>query len=126
MKATLDFETQLHSIPLRNKKVRVFPSDDNPEILIAEVNLRYMGPLKMARMLLKLRDTRRFKIEGLTRELYERLDGKCTVEELVNEIAASEQLTFFEARAFIVQYLKGLMERGLIVIVSDDEEHDEA
>ena len=116
---TLNFEEQLSSIPVRNEKVTIVPSDRHPDTLIAEVTLRYEGWLRAAKKLLNPRPVRRLELAGLTRELYEKLDGARTVENLIDELAESEKLTFFEARAFVVQYLKGLMERGLIVVVAD-------
>ena len=118
---TLDFEGQLHTVPVRNEHVRIMRSEEKPDVIVAEIKLRYYGLLKILKQLTNARPYRRFELAGLTRELYEKLDGTRTVEDLVDDLAASEKLTFFESRAFVVQYLKNLMERGLIVIVPEDE-----
>lgn len=117
-KPVLDFETQLKSVPVRNENVRLSPSDMDPEVLIAEVTLKYSGLLALARALFKARNVKRIALTGLTRELYGKLDGKRTVEDLIDHLIEAEKLTFFEARALVTQYLKDLMQRGLVAIVS--------
>lgn len=124
-KQPIDFEAQLHTVPVRNERVEVEPAEYDPEVLVAQVALRYKGIMSLAKKLLNSRPYKRYELAGLTRELYEKLDGKLTVEDLIVDLQAAEKLTFFESRAFVVQYLKGLMQRGLIVIIAQDEDSDE-
>ena len=115
----LNFETQLRSVPVRNENVRLEPSDTHPEVLIAEVTLKYRGLLALAKALFNARKVKKIALTGLTRELYEKLDGKITVEDLIDHLMEAEKLTFFESRALVVEYLKGLMKRGLIVVAAE-------
>lgn len=119
MKAAIDFESQLHTIPVRNEHVKLSPGSHDPELLIVEVELRYRGLMKVLVPLVQARKQKRYELAGLARELYEKLDGKRTVEALIDEMCAEEQLSFLEARALVAQYLRNLMQRGLIVIVPD-------
>lgn len=121
MKKTFDFETQLNSIPIRNHNVEIISSEKDPDIMIVQVTLKYSGPLKLAKQFLKLKNFRRFELGGLSRVLYEKLDGKINVEDLILWIQDEEKLTFFEARALMVQYLSDLMRRGLVVVIPDTE-----
>lgn len=119
MKQPLDFHTQLRCIPVRNSSVTVSSPDHDPDGLIVEVRLTYRGLLSLAPALFKTKRTRRYHLTGLSRELYEKLDGKRTLEDLIDELSAEEKLTFLEARALLVHYLKDLMQRGLVVIASE-------
>lgn len=121
MKQFIDFDTQLKTVPVRNHHVEIVRSDKDPDVLIVQVALRYKGFLKLAKRVLKLRNSKRFELAGLSRVLYEKLDGKINVESLVLWLQKEEKLTFFEARAFIVQYLSDLMRRGLVVVIPDAE-----
>jgi hypothetical protein len=119
MPKPLDFETQLHCVPVRNAGVRASVSDRDPGALIVEVRLRYGGLLGVAARLVRARRARRYELAGIARELYEALDGKRTLEDFIDELSARDKLTFFEARALLVQYLKDLMQRGLVVIAGE-------
>ncbi len=125
MKAKLDFESQLHCLPIRNEKVRSLNADENPEILVVEIELRYKGLLALGASLFGSRKIRRYELAGLSRELYEKLDGKLTVEDLVLELSEKENLAFLEARGLVVQYLKNLMQSGLVVIITKPEDSPE-
>jgi hypothetical protein len=118
----LNFETQLQSVPVRNENVQLAPSDKDPEVLVAEVTLKYQGLLALAKALFNARKVKKLALTGLTRDLYEKLDGKTTVEDLIDHLMKAEKLTFFESRALVVEYLKGLMKRGLIVVAAERPE----
>ena len=119
MTAALDFETQLHTVPVRNEKLVLSGSPHNPDALVAEVELRYRGLMRNVASFVKSRNRKRYELVGLSRELFERLDGTLTVADLIDALAISDQLTFFEARALVMQYLKDLMQRGLVVMIPD-------
>ena len=116
MKPSLDFDTQLHAIPVRNEKLEITPSDRNPDALIVGVALRYRGLLGVVARYVRARERKRYELTGISRELFERLDGKRSVEELIDWLCEQDQLTFLEGRALVLQYLRDLMRRGLVVI----------
>lgn len=120
--AALDFAAQLQCVPVRNEGARAAPAPGNPDAVIVEVRLRYPGVLDAAARLVKARRVRRYELAGISRELFEKLDGRQTLENLIDSLAAEEQLTFLEARALLVQYLRDLMQRGLVVIRSPPDD----
>lgn len=126
MKSTLDFETQLHAVPVRNEKLKVTAPESKPDALVVEVELRYRGLIGSVASLVGARDRKRYELVGLSRELFELLDGKRTVEHLVDWLCEQDCLTFLEGRALIVQYLRDLMRRGLVVVLADDSTGDGA
>lgn len=119
MKPALDFETQLKSVPVRNVKLNISVAENDPAALLVEVALVYRGLLGVLAPMVGARRTKRYELAGLARELFESLDGKLTVENLIDNLRMQEKLTFLEARALVIQYLKDLMQRGLVVIVAE-------
>ncbi len=120
MKPPLDFEAQLHAVPVRNEKLRICDSSPGSDVLIAEVQLRYRGLLGSIANLVKARRRKRFELAGVSRELFEKLDGKQTVGDLVDWLCEQDRLTFLEGRALVLHYLSDLMKRGLVVVVADE------
>ncbi len=120
MKPTLDFRTQLHSVPVRNEKVRTCDSPPDSGVLIVEVELRYRGLLGGIANFVKARQRKRYELAGISRELFEKLDGKRTVKDLVDWLCKQDRLTFLEGRALVLHYLRDLMKRGLIVVAADE------
>jgi len=119
MKPAINFETQLHTVPVRNEKLVLSGSPRNPDALVVEVELRYRGLVRHVASFVRSRSRKRYELVGLSRELFERLDGTLSVGDLIDELAQRDKLTFLEARALVTQYLKDLMQRGLVVLVPD-------
>ena len=119
MKPAINFETQLHTVPVRNEKLVLSGSPRNPDTLVVEVELRYRGLVRHVASFVRSRSRKRYELVGLSRELFERLDGTLSVGDLIDELAQRDKLTFLEARALVTQYLKDLMQRGLVVLVPD-------
>ncbi len=120
MKAALDFETQLHAVPVQNEKLRVCDSPPDSDSLVVEVELRYRGVLGGIANFVKARRRKRYELAGVSRELFDRLDGKRTVEDLVDWFCEQDRLNFLEGRALVLHYLRDLMKRGLVVVVTDE------
>lgn len=119
MTTEIDFETQLQTVPVRNARLKLSRDEKHADALIVEVELRYRGMSGLIAPLVKARNSKRYELVGLSRELFERLDGKLRVEDLIDSLSQADKLTFFEARALVTLYLKDLMQRGLIVILPD-------
>lgn len=119
-KPQLDFGTQLHTIPVRNQSLRVVESDPDSDALGVEVQLKKRGFVGLLARWVNTPPKKQYELAGLSRDLFEQLDGKRTVEELIDWLAAEEQLTFLEARALILHYLGDLMTRGLIVVLGEE------
>ena len=109
------FETQLEAAPIRNTSVTVLPSS-TPNRLVVAVDLKYTGFAARLARPLKARKQKKYQLDGLGLELYNQLDGRRTVANLIDELIVRYQLTFFEARALVLTYLRTLTDRGLIVM----------
>lgn len=110
----LALSQQLSSVPVRNESVSIAKDEDGD--LVVEVKLLYTGLLRVASILLKMRKTKRFVLEGLGLQIYESIDGEKSFEDLIDGFAAEHKLTFFEARALLMQYMQILMKNGLVAI----------
>lgn len=110
------FEQHLHTLILRNRAVTEEPGDKADEITLV-VPIRYDKPgLKPLAKALKAREQKRYILEGTGLEVYRMLGGQKTFETLIDEFAETHQLTFFESRAFLMDYIRTLVERGIAVI----------
>lgn len=114
-KKQLTFSGHLQTIPLRNQKLRLQSHPDGKGITVMST-VNYHGPAKWLKRWLPLRPERHYSIEGVACEVFESIDGKCTLEQLIDAFAETHKLTFFEARALLMQYLQTLMNRGLIAV----------
>lgn len=112
----MPFDQHLHTLILRNQAVREEPGD-NPDELIVVVPINYdrssLRPLAKA---LHARTEKRFILDGTGLEVYRMLKGKKSFEQLIDAFAATHLLSFFEARAFLLDYVRTLVERGIAVI----------
>jgi hypothetical protein len=120
MKPSIDFEQQLHTVPIRNRQAVVTESETSPATILVEVQLRYTGLLNPIAKWVNARKKKRYELVGLSREMFEKVDGKTNVSQLIDWLCDQEKLTFLEGRALVVQYLKDLMQRGLIVVLPED------
>lgn len=116
-KRSIDLNTQLMTVPVRNAHVTVERAKKNPDVLFVAVDLRYRGFLKPIANLVRARRRKRFQLVGISRQIFEKIDGERNVASLVEYMRDEHLLPFLEARALISQYLGVLMKKGLIVIV---------
>jgi hypothetical protein len=65
---------------------------------------------------------RRVELEPVGSGVLRMCDGRRTVEAIVEEFAAGHKLSFREAQLAVTQFLRQLMQRGLVVIVSEDQD----
>ncbi|NLB69228.1 MAG: hypothetical protein GX804_06035 [Lentisphaerae bacterium] len=109
------FGQSLKVVPIRNKGVKIL-HNKNPDELEIEVSLTYETPLKkLLKRLFKLQEKKRYVLDAIGRKVYEGVDGEKTFEQLIDEFAAEQKLTFFESRALLAQYFQTLTKRGIIV-----------
>lgn len=125
-KPKLDVEMQLHTIPVRNTHVETWPQEDDPDTLVVQVRLKPRGILALTMKTLKAREFKKYSLVGLSRNMYESVDGKKTVEDLLNRLMEEYKLTFLEARALTLQYLSDLMTRGLVVVLPPGSQPEKA
>ena len=106
---------QLSSIPVKNEGVRTLPESER-ESLVVEVTLQYTGWRRPLSRLLTPRSAKRYRLDGIGLRLFERIDGKKSFEQLIDDFCEEHLLSFFEGRALLMQYIEILMKRGLVVI----------
>jgi len=123
-KKKMPFEQQLDTLILRNQAVREEPGSHPDELTVA-VPLDYdRAGLKIVARVFKAREVKRFVLAGPGLEVYRMLEGRRSFEKLIDIFAAKHQLTFFESRAFLMDYIRTLVERGVAVIgIQEDKKH---
>ena len=108
------FRQSLRAVPVRNRGVKVLPSD-NPAELNLEVTLVFGTMLGIFRALTRAPKTCCYILEGVGREVYEDIDDQRNFEQLIDRFAERHKLTFLESRALLAQYLQILTKKGLVV-----------
>ena len=109
-----DFLKQLESIPVKNTEVETVEEGDGYRIV--SLKLEYTGLYKFLAKTFRAATEKRYRLDGLGLQLYDKLDGKKNVEDLIDLLIEKYQLSFFEARALVIQYLHTLIKRGLAII----------
>ena len=113
-KPTLSLQDQLNSVPVRNERAQVTRGADGTAVVTVEVGCSsWMKPL---RRWFAIRPTARYRLDATGTAVYDSIDGRKTFEQLVDEFAAQHDLTFFESRAMLMNYVQMLMKRGLIAV----------
>lgn len=110
----LSFEDQLYAIPVRNERVQILSSSEHS--LQIAIERRYGPILRWVARFLPLSKHRRCELDGLALFLYQQIDGKRRVEDLIRDLASQYRLTFFESRALILHFLHAFMEKGLVIV----------
>ncbi len=109
------FRQSLKVVPVFNADAQVFTALDPDEIEV-EVRLQYKGSvMQFLHKRLKMHDKKCYILDGIGKKVYEAVDGKKTFEQIIDEFAAREKLSFFESRALLGQYFQTLTRRGVIV-----------
>lgn len=63
----------------------------------------------------KTSQKKRYILDGIGKRIYTSIDGKKTFEQIIDEFAEREKLSFFESRTLLGQYFQTLSRRGIIV-----------
>lgn len=91
--------------------------------LVLQVPLKkkkYMGP--PLSWIMPFSKYRKVSLDSLGQEVWTACDGKRTTEQIIEEFADRHFVSFHEARLSIMEFLRQLMRRGLIVLVGYEEE----
>ncbi|MBN2711706.1 MAG: PqqD family protein [Planctomycetes bacterium] len=110
-------QDQLASVPLKNEKAREVETEKGQYAIFA-VEQKYKGMIKPLTKLLRLKQEKKYRLDGLSLKIFRKIDGKITVGQLIDELMAEYKLTFFESRGLIIHYMQMLMEKGLVVIAA--------
>ena len=108
----------LAGVPVANQAAKVTYVDSCARILVKRHKPHFLiAPLSWV---IRPRLERTVELEALGTYVYELCDGKRDVERIVDRFCARYSLTFHEARVLVTSFLRGLVERGVVVIVSPE------
>ena len=116
-------EIQMASRPVANKAVTVSRTEDGKLDLFVPTEKR--GWRRQLRHILPLAEEKNIELDYLGAEFFSLCDGKCTVEEIVDDYMKRWNLSFFEARGLVLQFLRGLMRSGLVALATPALGEDE-
>ena len=108
----------LDSVPVANEAARV---EKHGEGLVVYLPIRprwWMSPPMS--WVLPYRTERGVALDPLGSEVYRAVDGRQTIEQIVVAFAESHRLRFHEARLAVMQFLKMLAQRNIIVLAVPD------
>lgn len=112
-------EWQLHSVPMVNAAVEIQELESGKKILTVPVAHKAWS--RVARHVLPIRDRKRVELDALSAETLTLLDGKHTVEEIVELHKDRWQLSFFEARGMILDFLRSMVKRGIVILNAPED-----
>lgn len=113
----VSWERMLAAVPVRNAAATVTRTQRGT------VNVQVKGDpmplLKPIYRLLKVAVQRTVVLDRLGTEMWELCDDRRTVEEVVDIFAGRHRLTFHESRVAVTNYLKQLVQRGVLAMAMD-------
>ncbi len=109
----VSFQQHLQAVPERCPPLRKAYKDG---VLRLTVEACYGGLLGHLQGIFQITREKPYDLDGLALEVYESIDGKRTLENLIDLFATRHHVTFLEARALLSQFLQMLEKRDLIEI----------
>jgi hypothetical protein len=122
--AGLSLPELLAAIPLRNESVR--QDSETATSVRVYVPLRkkwFMQP--PFSWLFRFSKERVIELDSLGLEVWRMCDGTSTVEKIITLFANNHKLTFHESRLSVMEFLRLLTRRGIIVIVGSNPQEAE-
>lgn len=111
-----DLREQLTCLPVRNMNITVLDQDD--QRVAVEVPLKYPWfVFSFVKKVMKLHSTKSIELDAVGSRVFKMMDGKTTVEDIIDDVKDKHLLTFFEARALVLEYIRNLVARGLAAVV---------
>lgn len=105
----------LSAIPRRNEAAEFEPSGDGLSVTIPMRRPRWLvAPLSW---ILPFSRHRRVQLDAPGRKVVELCDGRRTVEEVIESFAREHKLSFRESQVAVTQFMRMLLERGIIALV---------
>lgn len=108
-------DIQMRSTPIRNDAAQITAS--TPEKTHISIPLRHRPLARLLKHVLPLSSAKNLELDALGMELYALCDGQHTVEQMVDLHCEKWNLSFFEARAMVLSYLRQLLQRNLILVL---------
>ncbi|MEX0775517.1 MAG: PqqD family protein [Phycisphaeraceae bacterium] len=117
---TLSPRQLLDAVPVRNQAVRTGRRGGELLLYVSLKPRWFMRP--PISLLMPFRKERGTALDTMGQEVWQACDGGSTVEQIVERFAQAHHLRFHEARMSVMQFLRDLTQRGLLVIVGDKRE----
>lgn len=115
-------EQALSARPVRNPGLEVTRTDDG-EVEV-KIPRRKVWWLNVLAKLGRLPDYRTVTLDGVGTAVWDMCDGEHSVKELIGSLATQHQLSRKEAELSMTTYLRQLAERGVVVLLVQNEEQD--
>ncbi len=117
----LHMEALLSAVPVRNKAARYEDKGDGKALVHVPIRQKwYMGP--PISWVMPLSKERVIALDKVGKEVWGLCDGNRTMEQIIEAFAEEHHLRFHQARLSIMEFLRQLTRRGLIVVVGHQEE----
>lgn len=117
----------LEAVPQKNTAAIVKYKNQNPHgdpqtadvvtIIVKNIRPAYLVP--PVSWFVPYKPQREITLDKLGTYLWNLCDGKKNVEQIVDEFKAHYDLTFHEAKTCVTDYLKKLIQRGILAVVID-------
>jgi len=115
----ISWKKMLQVIPVKNESARFEQVDSSGiKVTVQKKKPKYLIPPLSWIIKMKLEKT--IQLDEIGAFLLNLCDGKNTIENIIDSFAEQYQLSFHEARVSITDYIKSLMERGILAIASKE------
>ena len=112
---TVNFYEQLESVVLYNRKACV--EAEGEDYVRLKISLQLKGFAKLYSKVFPIRDYRKYILSDFSLKIFRMIREKPRrLIELIRYLQDTEKLSFFEARALILQFVGNLMRRGIAVV----------
>ncbi len=109
----------LSAVPHRNQAVTVEPTEAGLLLSIPTRRPRWLVP--PLSWVLPFSGQRRVELDAPGRAVLELCDGRRSVEEVIEVFALEHKLSFREGQLAVSQFIKALLQRGIIALVGMPE-----
>ncbi len=113
-KSSLTLDRLLATVPVANRAVTAKRLGEGMHVVLP-IRRRWWNSPPFS-WLLPYREHRTVALDALGREVYEAVDGHRTVEQIVERFAHTHRLRFHEARLSVMQFLKMLAQRNIVIL----------
>lgn len=109
-------EQALAGIPVLNEGVSMVTDSGRTLVVLRVANLRRSRWSLLARLAPKVAE-RRFALDELGVEVFNQIDGKRTVRDLIDLFAATHKVNRREAELSVAAFIRMLAQRGIVSVV---------
>lgn len=111
-----DWRDMLRARVIRNEAVQVLRSNEDGSLEVELPFRQRWFMLKPFSLIFPFRKGKKIRLDPIGSELFGACSQKRTVESIIDWFAAEERLSFHESRMTVSNYLRILMQEGLLAI----------